>query len=188
MMDPKRLPPGQKQTDQWPVLHAGDLPKIDLAAWRLRLFGLVQEERELDLQALRSLPQVKVLADLHCVEGWSRFDNHWDGVSASVILGLAKPKPETRFVIIHAENGWTTNLPIGDFDQPDVLFALGHDGKPLTLDHGGPVRLVVPRLYFWKSAKWVKAVEFAAQDSPGYWELKGYHNHGDPWKEERYSS
>ncbi|MFA5138096.1 MAG: sulfite oxidase-like oxidoreductase [Elusimicrobiota bacterium] len=187
-MDPARLPPGQKKTEQWPVVHAGGLPKIDPAAWRLRLFGLVQEERELDLQAFRSLPRVETLADLHCVEGWSRLDNRWDGVSASALLAMAKPRPEARFVIIHAENGWTTDLPLSDFAQPDVLFALSHDGKPLTPDHGGPVRLVVPRLYFWKSAKWVNGVELAAEDRPGYWELKGYHIHGDPWKEERYSS
>jgi len=133
-----------------------------------------------------SLPMVKVFSDIHCVTRWSRLNNLWEGPSSSIIKELVKIRPEARFVLIHAAAGFTTNLPLADFFQTDVLFAVKHEDKPLTPEHGYPVRLVIPRLYFWKSAKWVTGVEFMEKDRPGFWESAGYHDHGDPWKEERY--
>jgi DMSO/TMAO reductase YedYZ molybdopterin-dependent catalytic subunit len=182
----QRIPPGQKQTGGFPVLHYGAVPRMDLDQWRFDLFGLVEQEVSLGWPEFSSLPRVKVFSDIHCVTGWSRLDNTWEGVSAGQVKELARLRPAAKFVLIHAARGFTTNLTLEDFFQPDVLFALKHNGKPLTPDHGWPVRLVVPRLYFWKSAKWVTGVEFLEHDRPGFWETAGYHNHGDPWKEERY--
>lgn len=182
-----RIPPGQRVTDHWPVLQYGYVYKIDPSRWTFTISGLVKKERKLDYKEFTSLPHVKVLSDIHCVTGWSLFDNLWDGVSTSVIKELVVLKPEAKFVIVHSEGGFTTNLSIDDFSQPDVLFAVKHNEETLTPEHGHPVRLVVPRLYFWKSAKWVTGVEFTADDRPGFWETRGYHNRGDPWKEERYT-
>jgi DMSO/TMAO reductase YedYZ molybdopterin-dependent catalytic subunit len=182
----QRIPPGQEQTARFPVLHYGEVPRIDLDQWRFKIFGLVEQAVELDWGQFNSLPQAAVFSDIHCVTGWSRLDNTWEGVAAAPVSDLARPRPEARCVLVHAARGFTTNLTLEDFFQPDVLFALKHDGKPLTPEHGWPVRLVVPRLYFWKSAKWVTGVEFLEHDRPGFWETAGYHNHGDPWKEERY--
>ena len=183
-----RVPPGQKITDHWPVLHYGQVPRVDPSQWKLTISGLVKRELRLSYGEFLSLPRVRVLSDVHCVTGWSYLDNLWEGVSTGEIKRLAGLKPEARFVIVHAEGGFTTNLSVEDFFQPDVLFAIKHNGKTLTPEHGYPVRLVVPRLYFWKSAKWVTGVEFTAEDRPGFWETHGYHNRGDPWKEERYST
>ena len=184
---PDRLPPGQTITDDWPVLHVGEVPIADLSTWTFTIFGLVEQKRVLTYQEFTALPKVKVLSDLHCVEGWSRLDCLWEGVSTSVIKGLVSIRPEATFAMVHAERGFTTNLPLDDFFQPDVLFVLKYNDKPLPIPHGGPLRLVVPRLYFWKSAKWATGVEFMAADKPGFWESRGYHMHGDPWKEERLS-
>jgi DMSO/TMAO reductase YedYZ molybdopterin-dependent catalytic subunit len=184
---PERVPPGQKLTEKWPALHYGNVPSIDISGWAFTISGLVEKERKLSYAEFTSLPTVKVLSDIHCVTGWSKLDNLWEGVSASLIRELVKILPEARFVIVRSEGGFTTNLALDDFFQPDVLFAFKHNNQPLTPQHGYPVRLVVPRLYFWKSAKWVIGVEFTAEDRPGFWETHGYHNHGDPWKEERYS-
>jgi DMSO/TMAO reductase YedYZ molybdopterin-dependent catalytic subunit len=181
-----RLPPGQKLTDKWPVLHYGKVPPVDTARWTFTITGLVEKERALTYDEFIALPQVEVFSDIHCVTTWSRFDNTWEGVSTGAIREIAGIKAEAKYVIVLGAGGFTTNLPLEDFFQPDVLFALKHDGKPLTADHGGPVRLVVPRLYFWKSAKWVTGLEFAAKDRPGFWEAGGYHMHGDPWRQERY--
>ena len=181
-----RVPPGQSVTEGWPTLHYGGVPKVDVSQWRFRIFGLVDKERNLDFNEFMGLPMVKVFSDIHCVTTWSRLDNLWEGVSASVLKNLVKINPEAGFAIIHASGGFTTNLSLDDFFQEDVLFVVKHDGKTITLDHGYPVRLVVPRLYFWKSAKWVEGVEFTKEDRPGFWESHGYHNHGDPWTEERY--
>ncbi|MGD0951901.1 MAG: sulfite oxidase-like oxidoreductase [Methanotrichaceae archaeon] len=181
-----RVPPGQSVTEGWPTLHCGGVPKVDVSQWRFRIFGLVDKERNLDFNEFMGLPMVKVFSDIHCVTTWSRLDNLWEGVSASVLKNLVKINPEAGFAIIHASGGFTTNLSLDDFFQEDVLFVVKHDGKTITLDHGYPVRLVVPRLYFWKSAKWVDGVEFTKEDRPGFWESHGYHNHGDPWTEERY--
>jgi DMSO/TMAO reductase YedYZ molybdopterin-dependent catalytic subunit len=183
-----RVPPGQRVTEKWPTLHEGAVPDIIISQWVFAISGLVGRERELDYKEFMSLPRVKVFSDIHCVTGWSKLDNLWEGVSTSVIRELVRILPEAEFVMVHSAGGFTTNLSLIDFFQPDVLFAIKHDNEPLTPEHGYPVRLVVPRLYFWKSAKWVVGVEFMAEDSPGFWESHGYHNHGDPWKEERYSS
>jgi DMSO/TMAO reductase YedYZ molybdopterin-dependent catalytic subunit len=182
-----RVPPGQRLTEKWPVLHYGFVPDIDLAQWTFTISGLVKERRVLTYEEFASLPRVKVLSDIHCVTGWSRLNNLWGGVSTGVIKSLTTILPEAKFVIVHAAGNFTTNLTLSDFFATDVLFAMEHDGQPLTPEHGYPVRLVVPRLYFWKSAKWVTGIEFRAKDMPGFWESRGYHNHGDPWKEERYS-
>jgi len=182
-----RVPPGQHLVKEWPVLHAGTVHRIDTHEWKLRLFGKVASERVLSFDEFTALPRVKVRSDIHCVTTWSLLDNLWEGVSAFTVRDLCPPLPSARFVIVHAAGGWTTNLPLEDFLQPDVLLALSHNGRPLSPEHGAPVRLVVPRLYFWKSAKWVTGIEYSDEDRPGFWESRGYHNRGDPWKEERYS-
>ncbi|MFH1639154.1 MAG: sulfite oxidase-like oxidoreductase [Chloroflexota bacterium] len=182
-----RIPPGQRETQQFPVLHYGRVPEIDTSGWTFRIFGFVDKERRLSFQEFAKLPNVKIFSDIHCVTGWSRLNNLWEGVAAGTIKGLVRVLPEAKFVIVHAAQGFTVNLTLEDFFAPDVLFVLKHQGELITAEHGGPVRLVVPRLYFWKSAKWVEGIEFVAQDKPGFWESHGYHNHGDPWQEERYS-
>lgn len=182
----ERIPPGQHETKKWPVLHAGIVPKVNLSTWTFRVFGLVEESFTLNYEEFMKLPKVKVKSDFHCVTTWSLLDNLWEGVATKELLQRAKPKPDAKYVIVHAENRWTTNMPLADFDQADCLFAFKHNGQPLTADHGAPVRLVVPRLYAWKSAKWVRGIEISAQDKPGFWEQGGYHMVGDPWKEERY--
>jgi DMSO/TMAO reductase YedYZ molybdopterin-dependent catalytic subunit len=182
-----RIPPGQQETDSWPVLHYGSVPRLDISKWAFTINGLVETERKLSFEEFQSLPQQKVFSDIHCVTGWSQLDNCWEGVSSHVIADLGKVLQEAKFVVIHAEKGFTANLSLTDFLEPDVLFATKHNGEALAPDHGYPVRLVVPRLYFWKSAKWVTGVEFTAEDRRGFWESRGYHNHGDPWLEERYS-
>lgn len=181
-----RIPPGQSATEGWPVLHYGGVPRIDAAEWRLRIYGSVEKERSLSFSEFLSLPRIEVLSDVHCVTSWSMLDNLWEGVSTSDLKSLVNILPGAGFAIIHAHGGFTTNLSLDDFFQNDVLFAIKHNGKAITPDHGYPVRLVVPRLYFWKSAKWVTGVEFTVEDRPGFWESHGYHNHGDPWTEERY--
>jgi DMSO/TMAO reductase YedYZ molybdopterin-dependent catalytic subunit len=184
---PTRIPPGQSRTRKWPVLHWGRVPQVPLDRWRLEVRGLVLQPLRFTWDEFQALPRVKVYSDFHCVTRWSRLDNLWEGVAAQELLRRAGVRPEARFVLLHGyDDGWTTNLPLADFDQPDVLLADRHDGEPLSADHGGPVRAVVPRLYAWKSAKWIRAIELLAEDRPGYWERGGYHNHGDPWSEERY--
>jgi DMSO/TMAO reductase YedYZ molybdopterin-dependent catalytic subunit len=184
---PNRVPPGQRLTEKWPILHYGSVPEIDTAQWTFNISGLVEEKRVLSYDELSSLPQVQVFSDIHCVTRWSRLNNLWEGVSTGTIRQLANILPAAQFITVHCAGGFTTNLSVSDFFQPDVLFALKHDEQVLTPQHGYPVRLVVPRLYFWKSAKWVTGIEFLAQDQPGFWESYGYHNRGDPWKEERFS-
>jgi DMSO/TMAO reductase YedYZ molybdopterin-dependent catalytic subunit len=182
----ERIPPGQQLVKEWPALHAGSVPDVDLSNWRFRIWGLVKNEKTLNYREFMALRRVRVLSDIHCVTGWSRLDNLWEGVSTSAIRKLVDILPEAKFVMVHAFEDFTTNLSIEDFFRPDVLFAVKHDGKPIPPEHGFPVRLVVPRLYLWKSAKWVNGVEFMSEDKKGFWESHGYHNHGDPWKEERY--
>lgn len=182
----ERIPPSQRETDDFPVLHYGQIPQIDISHWTFAITGLVDKERELNLQEFMALPRVKVLSDIHCVTGWSKLNSIWEGVSTGVIQGLVRILPQAKYLMVHGAQGFTTNLPLKDFFQPDVLFALKHNHNPLSRPHGYPVRLVVPRLYFWKSAKWVTGIEFMAEDRPGFWESNGYHMHGDPWKEERY--
>ncbi|MHB8928603.1 MAG: sulfite oxidase-like oxidoreductase [Bacillota bacterium] len=180
------MPPGQRLTAKFPVLHAGEVPDTDLAAWRFEARGLVEEPLELTFEEFRAMPAVTLTADIHCVTGWSKFDTTWLGTAGREVVRRCRPKPEARYVMVHAPGGWTTNLPLADLDRDDVLLAWEYEGRPLEKAHGGPLRLVVPHLYFWKSAKWVTGLEFMAEDSPGYWERGGYHMHGNPWKEERY--
>jgi DMSO/TMAO reductase YedYZ molybdopterin-dependent catalytic subunit len=182
-----RLPPGQVRTDKWPVLHYGAVPHVDLTTWDFRVDGLVEKPLRWTYAEFMTLPQVIVRSDIHCVTRWSRFDNLWQGVSIKEVLARARPKDAARFAIIHAEQGYTTNLPLAELDQDDVLLAHKHDGVDLAPEHGWPLRLVVPRRYFWKSAKWVRRIELAADDQPGFWERNGYHNQADPWSEERFS-
>ena len=182
-----RLPPGQKEVKNWPVLDLGAQPQVKAENWRLRVTGLVHHALVWTLPEFLALPQADFVSDIHCVTAWSRYDNHWTGVAASTLLDLVKPKAEARHVIFHAYDGYTTNVKLGVFAAPDVLLAHSWEGMPLPRGHGGPVRIVIPRWYFWKSAKWVSRIEFAAEDRPGFWEVRGYHNEGDPWEEERYS-
>ena len=181
-----RVPPGQRLTEKWPVLHYGRVPDIDICRWTFGISGIVKQERRLNYDEFSSLPWVKVFSDIHCVTTWSRLNNLWEGVSTGTVRRLVDILPEARFVIVTSAGGFTTNLTLDDFLAEDALFALKHDDAPLTLEHGYPVRLVVPQLYFWKSAKWVIGIEFVAEDRPGFWESAGYHNRGDPWQEERY--
>ncbi len=182
-----RVPPGQSETKKWPVLHAGSIPQFDQETWDFRLFGLVDKEKAFTWQEFLALPRVKVKSDIHCVTGWSKLDNEWEGVAASEVLKHVDVSPDAQHVVVHAEQGYTANMPLDVFHDEDVLFALKHNGEELTPEHGYPVRLVVPKLYFWKSAKWVRGLEFLAEDRRGFWEVRGYHNEADPWKEQRYS-
>ena len=182
-----RLPPGQVKTEKWPVLHYGSVPNVDLATWSLKVDGLVEQSLHWTWDAFKSLPRVQVFSDIHCVTRWSRYDNLWEGVAIREVLRLARPTAAATHVVVHAEQGFTTNLPLKELDQDDVLLADTHDGQPLTPDHGWPLRLVVPRRYFWKSAKWITRIELVDRDAPGFWERNGYHNEADPWREERYS-
>ena len=182
-----RLPPGQVKTDKWPVLHYGQVPRVDLAAWDFKVYGLVAQPQRWTWDEFEALPRVQVRSDIHCVTRWSRYDNLWEGVSLREVLHRAGPTPEAHFALIHAEQGFTTNLPLEELANDDVLLADTHDGAPLTPDHGWPLRLVVPRRYFWKSAKWIRSIELSATDRPGFWEQNGYHNEADPWREERFS-
>ena len=182
----EQVPPGQFVTQRFPVLTYGPLPKIDLAQWQLRVFGLVENELELDWGQFAGLPWSTVEAPFHCVTQWSKLENSWEGLLFTHLADIVRPKPEARFVIAHCYGGYTTNLPLETLLDGQSLLAHKHDGEPLDRDHGGPLRLVAPARYGWKSAKWLNGVEFAAEDRPGFWEVRGYHNDGDPWKEERF--
>jgi DMSO/TMAO reductase YedYZ molybdopterin-dependent catalytic subunit len=183
-----RIPPRQSRTKKWPILDAGGAPSIDLNRWTLSIRGLVAQPVSWLWQEIQALPKARVFADFHCVTRWSRLGNLWEGVSTRTLLDLAGgPLPEAKFVLAHGyDSGYTTNLPIEEFLAEDALVAFLHDGLPLSLEHGGPARLIVPRLYAWKSAKWVRSLELLSQDQAGFWERNGYHMHGDPWKEERF--
>ena len=181
-------PPGQFVTDRFPVLTFGPTPRIDLDAWQFKVFGLVEQEISLDWQQFNDLPQVTFDAEFHCVTQWSKLQNTWQGILFSDVLKLVAPKPEAKYVMAHCYGGYTTNVALDVLDDDDVLFAHSHDGAPLASEHGGPMRLVVPKRYGWKSAKWVNGIEFMADDAPGFWEMRGYHMEGDPWKEERFWS
>lgn len=184
-MDP-RLPPGQILTRKWPVLHYSHVPMVDTATWRFRIWGAVERPLELSWAELAELPRVEVRCDIHCVTRWSRFDNTFSGVPVGPLLQRVAPLPTARHVMVHAAPDYTTNLPLADLDRAENLLATHHDGEPLLPEHGGPIRLVVPHLYFWKSAKWVTGFELLEEDWPGFWEENGYHMRGDPWAEERF--
>jgi len=182
----KRVPPGQYLTEKWPVLHYGPIPPFDAKRWDFRVWGEVENEIRLTWDEFQKLDQALVQADMHCVTTWSRLDQKWEGIPFRRIVELAKPKPSATFVIAHSEYGFTANVPIEATRDDDVLIALRANGAALAPEHGYPARLVIPKLYAWKSAKWLRGIEFAATDKPGFWERNGYHNRGDPWKEERY--
>jgi DMSO/TMAO reductase YedYZ molybdopterin-dependent catalytic subunit len=183
-----RVPPGQSRTLKWPVLDASGPPAIDLAKWRFRIAGLVGKEVEWNWEEFLALPRVRVFSDFHCVTRWSRLGNLWEGVSARELLQRAGGVcPEAHYAMAYGyDRGWTTNLPVEHLLSEDALVADRHDGEPITAEHGGPARLIVPQLYAWKSAKWVAGLELIAEDRPGFWEANGYHMRGDPWTEERY--
>ena len=183
----ERLPPGQHRVRDWPVLDLGVQPSISRDRWQLDAFGAVEHPLVWDWPTFRALPQSQDISDIHCVTSWSRYDNAWEGVSTADVLAAVVPKPEAQFVILHSYDGYTTNLSIEDFAAPDAILAHSWQGAPLAQEHGGPVRLVVPKLYFWKSAKWLQRIEFTSSDRPSFWETRGYHNRGDPWAEQRYS-
>jgi DMSO/TMAO reductase YedYZ molybdopterin-dependent catalytic subunit len=185
-----RIPPGQAQTRKWPILHAGTTPDYsDLSMWDFYVFGEVEPKRRFNWTEFSALQRVKVYADMHCVTRWTKLDNTWEGVPTRELLKFVTPKPTAKFVMVHCEQGFTTNLSVDDFFGDDCLFGLAHDGMPLEPDHGYPVRLVIPKLYAWKSAKWVRGIEFMTHDQPGFWESwenGGYHMRGDPRFEDRF--
>ena len=187
-IDAARLPPGQYATDRFPVLHVGDVPEYadDLADWDLRLTGLVDTPMTLSFDELQTLPTADETFDIHCVTKWSKFDTRWTGVCLTTLMEIAGVRPSATHLIEHAEFGYTTNLPLTDVRRDDVLVAWAFDGEPLEPEHGYPVRLVLPHRYFWKSAKWLRVLEFSAGDQPGFWERNGYHNDGDPFLEQRH--
>jgi DMSO/TMAO reductase YedYZ molybdopterin-dependent catalytic subunit len=183
----ERLPPGQHLVRGWPVLDLGEQPEISRNDWRLTIDGAVEHPAIWSWEAFLRQPQTESVSDIHCVTTWSRYDNHWTGVATRDLLDAVSPKPEARFVVLHSYDEYTTNLTLEDFASPDALLACSWEGAALTREHGGPVRLIVPHLYFWKSAKWLQRIEFRARDERGLWEVNGYHNRGDPWQEQRYS-
>jgi DMSO/TMAO reductase YedYZ molybdopterin-dependent catalytic subunit len=182
-----RLPPGQHLTADWPVLDLGTTPEIPRERWRLDVYGAVEHPIFWDFGQLMARKQTQSVSDIHCVTTWSRYDNQWEGIATRDLLAQCEPREDARFVVLHCYDGYTTNLALEDFAAEDALLAHSWSGRPLPSEHGGPVRLVVPHLYFWKSAKWLQAIEFLTADAPGYWEVRGYHTRGDPWTEQRYS-
>ena len=181
-----RLPPGQSLTLKWPVLQYGNVPRVDLRTWDFRIDGLVEKPVRLTWEEFNRLPQTEIQCDMHCVTHWSRLDNTFTGVSTRSLIERAGAKPEAKFVMCHGENGFTTNLPLEEFVGDDCILAYQWEGQDLTPDHGWPLRGLVPKLYLWKSAKWIRGIELRTTDAPGFWEQNGYHMHGDPWAEERF--
>ena len=188
MMEKGRLPPGQALTLKWPVLHYGSVPHFDPAQWEFKIFGLVDKPARLSWDELNNLPKSQLTSDFHCVTRWSLFDNRWDGVLFRDVLELVTLKPSAKYVLVHAEQGFTANVPLADLDRPEVIFATHHDNQPLPPEHGYPLQLIVPHLYAWKSVKWARGIEFFDHDVPGFWEQNGYHMYGDPWKEQRFDT
>lgn len=182
-----RVPPGQRVTEKFPVLHYGNVPRFDRQTWDFKVFGLVEEPVTLSYDELLKLPATRIVADIHCVTGWSKLDTVWEGVLFQEIIELVEMKSQAEFAMVHCDHGYSTNVPLEVLMDDDVLLAYRYDDAPLTPEHGYPLRLVVPQRYFWKSAKWVRGVELMAQDRLGFWEVRGYHNDADPWKEERYA-
>jgi DMSO/TMAO reductase YedYZ molybdopterin-dependent catalytic subunit len=187
--DPERdrLPPGQRLVTDWPVLDLGAEPNVTPQKFRLDVDGAVENRLSLSLEEFMALPQAESVSDIHCVTQWSRYDNRWKGVAARTVLELVQPKPDAKHIVFHSFDGYTTNVRLEQFDQPDVFLVHEWEGKKLTRAHGGPVRVLIPRFYFWKSAKWLRRIQFTIGDHKGFWEQRGYHNNGDPWQEERYS-
>jgi DMSO/TMAO reductase YedYZ molybdopterin-dependent catalytic subunit len=189
-MDPataERIPPGQYKTDKFPVLHYGSVPRTDLATWDFRVYGEVDAPFTLSWDQFKALPRKTVHTDIHCVTRWTKLDTDWEGVAIQEILKLAQVRPNATHVVAHSEQGYTANLPLGVLDDDDVMLADTFGGQPLEREHGYPLRLLVPKRYFWKSAKWIRGIRLVDRDVPGFWESLGYHNRGDQWLEERYS-
>ena len=187
-VDPSRVPPGQTLTapNKWPLLHFGPVPRTDLDSWDFKVVGLVENELKLSYQELRSLPAKEVVADIHCVTGWSRLGDTWRGVAIQEVLSRVRPRPEAAYVMAYCEYGYTTSVPLEVLDDDDVLLCYGWNGEDLSEDHGFPLRLLIPKKYFWKSAKWLRGLEFMPRNRLGFWEKRGYHDEADPWKEQRY--
>jgi DMSO/TMAO reductase YedYZ molybdopterin-dependent catalytic subunit len=183
----QQVPAGQTEVNNFPILDLGIVPEIDTRNWQLRIYGLVEHELNLDWAAFQQLPQVSDISDFHCVTRWSQLDMDWSGVSAQHLLMLAAPLENAKYVTLHGFDGYTTNIDLNALLDDDVIVAHSVLGKPLTREHGGPVRMVVPKRYAWKSAKWLKGIELHAEDRPGFWEVRGYHNYADPWLEQRFS-
>jgi DMSO/TMAO reductase YedYZ molybdopterin-dependent catalytic subunit len=183
----ERIPPGQEVVADFPVLHAGSVARVDRGSFTLTISGLVEPDTVITWEGLLSYPATEQICDIHCVTGWSKLDTTWKGVQVSALLEGLAVSPLARHVVVHAKAGWTTNLPLDELMRSDVLVAYEYEGRPLTAEHGGPVRLLVPRLYLWKSAKWLAGIELTADERLGYWETRGYHALGDPWLEQRYS-
>jgi DMSO/TMAO reductase YedYZ molybdopterin-dependent catalytic subunit len=184
----ERVPPGQYLVgDRFPILTYGSTPKFNLNIWDFKVSGLIEHPLRFTWEEWNELSKVEVKADMHCVTSWSKLDNVWMGVQAKTVLEMAKPKSEAGFFFVFCDGGYTTNVPVEELYEEDALFATHHNGKPLEPGHGHPLRLVIPRLYAWKSAKWVRGIELLAEEKPGFWEQNGYHIYGDPWKEQRYS-
>lgn len=182
-----RVPPGQTVTSKWPVLHYSDVPRVTEASFRFKVAGLVDRPVEWTWSQFCALGCVRLTTDFHCVTTWSRLDNTWEGIPFKTVAAEVGVRPSARFVMVHSSDGYYTNVGLDWLMDDDVLFAWSHDGRPLEPIHGGPLRLVVPKLYAWKSAKWVSGLEFMERDRRGYWEERGYHNRGEPFAEERYS-
>lgn len=182
-----RLPPGQVLTTGWPVLHAGSIPNLSKATWSLRVYGEVQNELNFNYEQLLKLKKTTQICDIHCVTSWSKFNVPWEGVRFRDLMELARPTEKVRYAVFECEKGFTTNLPLDALYDDDVLVAYGALGKELALEHGGPVRMLVPKRYFYKSAKWLRGISLVEHDEPGFWEIRGYSNSADPWNEERYA-
>ncbi|MDH3518132.1 MAG: sulfite oxidase-like oxidoreductase [Acidimicrobiia bacterium] len=185
-IDPARVPPGQYATDRFPVLHAGVTPRVDLSTWDFRVEGLVETPKSWTHAEMLAMPPVSRTFDIHCVTKWSKLDTKWEGVDVGAILAAVTPHPAATHVVVWAEHEFTANLPLADLAREDNLLAYRFGGEDLELEHGWPLRLVVPHLYFWKSVKWVRGFRFLDHDEPGFWERNGYHMYGDPWREQRY--
>jgi DMSO/TMAO reductase YedYZ molybdopterin-dependent catalytic subunit len=183
-----KLPPGQSVTEKWPVLHFGSIPSFDPATWDFNIWGLVKEPKQFSWAEFSALPTVEQVSDMHCVTRWSKFGSQFEGIPIAELMKQVELLPEAKYVLVHADPDYTTNLPVEDLLDDDVMFVLKYEGQPLTPEHGYPARLLVPKLYLWKSAKWVRGLEFLGEDRPGFWEQYGYHNHGDPWTEERFGN
>jgi DMSO/TMAO reductase YedYZ molybdopterin-dependent catalytic subunit len=183
----RRLPPGQVLTERFPILHEGEVPVYDLETWTLRVFGEVDRDVTLSYADIMAMPQTTITCDIHCVTRWSRFDNRFTGVRFRDFLAAAGVTPQGRYVMLHGDYGYTANVALTDLDRDDVLLAHSFDGEPLTDKHGWPLRLIVPHLYFWKSVKWLRGIEFMNENKPGFWEQNGFHLNGDPFREERFS-
>ncbi len=182
----QRLPPGQKLVTNWPVLDLGIQPDVSKDVWRLTIDGLVENPLVWDWNEFQQQPAFDDVSDIHCVTQWSRYDNHWQGVATRHVVELVSPLPAANHIIMHSYDGYTTNVKLEHFADVDCLIAHSHDGEPISREHGGPARLIIPKWYLWKSPKWIKRIEFVDADKPGFWEVRGYHNEGDPWLEQRY--